>query len=360
MNVEVLFLLGGLAGVLVGAECLVRGSSGLALALGISPLVVGLTVVAWGTGSPELVVSVMAAEQSRTDIAVGNVLGSNIFNVLFILGLSAALAPLRVDQQLARLDVPLLIAVSFLVWLFAIDGFLGRAEGVVLTGLFLAYSGWTVAMAKRQAAENSETRMPGKSRSRVRNGVLAVAGLVLLVVGSRWFVSGAAAVARWLGVSEFIIGLTIVAAGTSLPELATSVVASVRGERDIAVGNVVGSNLFNLLAVLGLAIVMSESGLRVSAPALYFDIPVMTAAAFGCLPIFVTGHLIARWEGLLLVGYGLAYWLYLFLAATHHDALAMFNLTMVLFAFPLTLVGLATSLGRHLLRAGEASPYESR
>mgnify|MGYP005840689267 FL=1 len=355
MSVEVLLLLGGLAGVLVGAEWLVRGAAGLALALGVSPLLVGLTVVAWGTSSPELVVSLVAAFQDSTDIAVGNVVGSNIFNVLFILGLSAVAAPLVVHRQLVRLEVPLLIVVSFLVWIFAADGSLSRTEGAVLIVLFLAYSALSIVIASRQATENSVAVVAGKQRPWIWNAALAVVGLALLVVGSRWFVIGAAAVARWLGVSELIIGLTIVAAGTSLPELATSVVASLRGERDISVGNVVGSNLFNLLAVLGPASCIPEGGLVVSAPALHFDIPVMTAAAFACLPIFVTGHRIARWEGALLVGYGLAYWLYLFLATTHHDALTMFNLTMVLFAFPLTLTGLAVSLGRHLLRTAEGN-----
>ncbi len=354
MAFELALLLAGLAGVLLGAEWLVRGASGLALSLGVAPLLVGLTVVAWGTSAPEMSVSLVAALTGSPEIAVGNAIGSNIFNVLFILGLSAAVAPLAVDRQLIRSEVPLMIGVSFLVWYFAEDERLGRAEGILLLAVFLAYSLATVYVAKRQSADNASTAeksgLPPGRHHWAWNAALVVAGLVLLVAGSRWFVMGAAAVARWLGVSDLVIGLTIVAAGTSLPELATSVLAGLRGERDISVGNVIGSNLFNLLAVLGVASSVAENGLPVSAAVFRFDLPVMTAAAFACLPLAVTGRCIARWEGFLLLGYGVAYWLYLLLAATHHDSLPTYHLVMVVFALPLTIAGLAVSLGRHFLR----------
>jgi len=350
--VEIALLIGGLVGVVAGAEWLVRGAAGLALSLGVRPLLVGLTVVSWGTSAPEFTVSVVASLQGSPEIAVGNVIGSNIFNVLFILGLSAVVAPLAVDRQLIRIEVPLVIAASFAVWFLVTDERLGRGEGFGLLSAFVAYLAASVVLATRDPAQAQE--QPPELGARQRKGwfgnaLLVAFGLAALVFGSRALVAGAVAVARWMGVSELVIGLTIVAAGTSLPELATSVVASWRGERDIAVGNVIGSNLFNLLAVLGAAAVFAPAGLPVAPSVFHFDLPVMTAAAFACLPIAVTGQRIARWEGLLLFGYGIAYWAYLLLAATHHDRLTGFTLVMVLFAIPLTVVGLALSLVQHLL-----------
>lgn len=347
---EIALLIVGLVGVVVGAEWLVRGAAGLALSLGVRPLLVGLTVVSWGTSAPEFTVSVVASLQGSPEIAVGNVIGSNIFNVLFILGLSAVVAPLAVDRQLVRIEVPLVIAASFAVWFLVTDERLGRGEGFGLLSAFVAYLAASVVLATRDPAQEHPPELGARQRKGwFGNALLVAFGLAALVFGSRALVAGAVAVARWMGVSELVIGLTIVAAGTSLPELATSVVASWRGERDIAVGNVIGSNLFNLLAVLGAAAVFAPAGLPVAPSVFHFDLPVMTAAAFACLPIAVTGQRIARWEGLLLFGYGIAYWAYLLLAATHHDRLTGFTLVMVLFAIPLTVVGLALSLVQHLL-----------
>lgn len=342
-----LLFIGGGALLIAGAEALIRGAARLASALGISPLVIGLTVVAYGTSSPELAVSTASSLAGQTDIAVGNVVGSNIFNVLFILGLSSLVAPLVVAQRLVRLDVPLMIAVSVLLWLLGADGRVSRAEGVGLFAGIVAYSVFAVRSSRAEsAAVRAEYAAEIEASAGPRGGtavnlLMVLVGLGGLLLGARWFVAAAVTVAQRLGVSELVIGLTIVAAGTSLPEVATSVIASLRGERDIAVGNVVGSNIFNVLGVLGPAAVVAPGGLAVAPALLHFDLPVMVAAAVACLPIFLTGHSIARWEGGLFLAYYVAYVAYLALAATRHDALPAFSQAMVVFVLPLTAVTLA-------------------
>jgi len=356
-----LLLLLGLAALVAGAELLVRGASRLAAALGISPLVVGLTVVAFGTSAPEMAVSVQAALSGQTGIAVGNVVGSNILNVLFILGLAALIAPLVVAQQLVRLDVPIMIGISVLLVVLARDGNIGPLEGVLLFSGIVAYTVFQVVQARRErnpevVAEYAQEY--GKSKA-AKGGlplqlVLIVAGLALLVLGAHWLVAGAVVFAKWLGVSETVIGLTIVAAGTSLPEVAASVLASIRGERDIAVGNVVGSNIFNILAVLGLSAIVSGEGLPVPASILSFDLPVMLAVAIACLPIFFTGFTIARWEGAVFLCYYGAYTGYLVLDAVGHDALPVFSHVMLWFVLPLTILTLALVTARALRGARAA------
>jgi len=348
MSVITAFLfVAGLVLLVLGAEALVRGAARLAGAFGISPLVIGLTVVAFGTSSPELAVSVKSALSGQADIAVGNVVGSNIFNVLFILGLSAIIAPLLVAQQLVRLDVPILIGASVLVLLLALDGRVGRLDGALLFAGVVVYTAFLIRQSRRESASVQQEYAAefGADASRRSswfvNLVLVLGGLGLLVLGSRWLVDAAVVTARWLGVSDLIIGLTIIAAGTSLPEVVTSVVASLRGERDIAVGNVVGSNLFNILAVLGLASLVSPAGIEVTAAALRFDIPVMIAVALACLPIFFTGGVISRWEGALLLAYYLAYTAFLIMGATRHEALPVLSAAMLLFVLPLTALTLA-------------------
>lgn len=353
-----LFFLLGLAALILGAELLVRGASRLALSLGISPLVVGLTVVAFGTSSPELAVSVQSAWSGQVDIALGNVVGSNIFNVLFILGLSAIIVPLMVDQQLVRQEVPLMIAASLLLWGLAADGGIERWEGVLLTGLLGAYSVLVIRQSRRETAairEEYAEAMPGDGGAWDRHWavqlLLVVGGLVLLVLGSHWLVEAAVTLARALGVSELVIGLTLIAAGTSLPEVATSVMAAIRGERDIAVGNVVGSNLFNILGVLGVSATLAPVSLSVAPALLGFDLPVMVAVAVVCLPIFFTGSLIARWEGVLLFAYYLAYTAYLILVATGQDSRGHYGLVMGSFVLPLTGVTLVVLAMRQWRRA---------
>jgi len=353
-----LFVTGG-ALLAVGAEALVRGAARIAVSAGISPLVVGLTVVAFGTGAPELAVSFSSALTGDADIAVGNVVGSNIMNVFFILGVSALVAPLVVAQQLIRLDVPLMIGASVLFFGFAIGGTISTIEGTVLVLGIVAYTGWAITKSRRERREVAVEYRSEFEYGRTRGGLvvdasLVVIGIGLLLLGSKWFVDGAIEFAELLGVSDLVIGLTIVAAGTSMPEVATSVLASVRGERDIAVGNVVGSNLFNILAVLGLTAVVADGGIAVADAALRFDIPVMLAAAVLCLPIFVGGR-INRWEGGLFLAYYIAYTIYLLLDASGHDALGPYSTIMLGFVVPGTVVTLAIVMVR-TLRNGEPVP----
>ena len=336
----------GIGLLIAGAELLVRGASRLAAAAGISPLVIGLTVVAFGTSSPELAVSIGSSWAGQTDLALGNAVGSNIFNVLFILGISALVVPLVVSQQLVRLDVPLMIAASLLLLALAADGTIGRLDGGVLFAGILGYIVFLIRQSRRETAavraEYDEAFGDTQSRgaSWAINLGLVLAGLGLLVLGSRWLVNGAVQIATELGVTQLVIGLTIIAAGTSLPEVATSILASIRGERDIAVGNVVGSNLFNILAVLGLTGLVAPAGIAVAPGALRFDIPVMIAVAAACLPIFFTGYRIARPEGLLFLAYYAAYTAYLVLTATEHAALPTFSIAMLAFVLPLTAITL--------------------
>jgi cation:H+ antiporter len=347
----------GLGLLIVGAEALVRGASRLAAAVGITPLVIGLTVVALGTSSPELTVSVLAAYKgaASANVAVGNVIGSNILNVLLILGLSAVVAPLVVAQKLVRIDVPIMIALSFAILFVGRDGTITRLEAMVLVAALIGY----VIFAIRQGREEEPAiyteyeeafadRTP--PHGKLRDVALIVAGLVMLVLGSRWLVNGAVEIASRFGVSDLVISLTIIAAGTSLPEIATSVLASMKGERDIAVGNVVGSNIFNLLAVLGITGVVAPAGVNVPSAALTFDLPVMIATAIICLPIFFTGYLISRYEALLFLGYYGAYVAYVILAANEHDALPAFSRVMLFYTVPATVLILGIAVVRQLRR----------
>jgi len=346
-------IVGGLACLIAGGELLVRGASALAAAVRISPLVIGLTVVAFGTSAPELAVSVQAAVVGQADLALGNVVGSNIANVLLILGLSALVAPLVVSSQLIRFDVPLMIVVSLLTLVLAWDGVVGRVDGCILFAGLLGYIVWSIRLGRSESkgvVSELTAQTPVPTRPTLLRVVCQLAfvlfGLSLLIAGSRWLVSGSVDIARFFRVQELIIGLTVVAVGTSLPELVTSIVAAVRGQRDIAVGNVVGSNLFNLLGVLGLSGIVAPEGIGVSSEALRSDIPVMIAAAVACLPIFFTGNLIARWEGGLLFGYYIAYTTYLALAAMQAGITRTFGVIMLAFVIPLTAVTLAVGVIR--------------
>lgn len=366
---------GGFAALVVGAELLVRGASQLAVRFGISSLVIGLTVVAFGTSAPEMAVSVSSALAGRADLAVGNVVGSNIFNVLLILGLSALIVPLVVDQKLIRFDVPLMVIVCLLVWVLGIDGRISRIEGSILFLGLVIYTTWSVIAgrkeslaAKLQLGVSTEHVAPGalsdsdndaKPRANlVVQLSLIVIGLVFLVLGAVWLVDGASELARNMGISELVIGLTIVAGGTSLPELATSIVAAIRGERDIAVGNVVGSNIFNVLGVLGISATVAPDGLAIADQVMSFDVPVMVAAAAFCLPIFLTGHLIARWEGALFLGYYIAYTVALVMLATSSDALPGFQFLMNTVVIPLTVITFVVQWTRSLRGLDRTPPRD--
>lgn len=343
-----LFFIAGLLLLVAGAELLVRGASKLAARAGISPLVIGLTVVAFGTSAPELAISLQSGFSGEADLLLGNVIGSNIFNVLLVLGISAMVTPLIVSQKLVRLDIPLMIGVSILLYLFALDGAINRMEGVVLFGMLIAYIIYLIYQSKTDREEPPQefTEEYGKTPRRhwLWHAGLVAVGLVLLVIGARWLVESAITFAEYLGISSLVIGLTIVAAGTSLPEVATSVMASIKGERDIAVGNIVGSNLFNIMSILGLTAIILPQDIPVSAGILGFDLPVMIAVSIACLPIFFTGTIIARWEGALFFGYYLVFTIYLLLKASQHDVLPLFNAVMLWFVLPLTAVTVAVVL----------------
>lgn len=311
-----LLLAGGLVLLYIGAEGLVRGSAALALRFGLTPLVVGLTVVAFGTSSPEFVVSLEAAFSGNGTIAVGNVIGSNICNIALILGLSALIRPMQVQVQLIRLDVPIVIGCSLLIGALLADGRLGRWEGGLLCLGLLGYVLFSLYQVRKERVHEEEGVNGVVTPSRYpigRNALFVVVGLGALIGGANLFVNGAVVLAERIGLSEAVVGLTIVALGTSLPELATSVVAAVKREGDIAIGNVVGSNIFNILGILGGAALvkpLSSQGIG------FIDFGVMTVVALLLLPLVRSGFRLTRGEGVvLLLVYG-GYVTYLYTAVT--------------------------------------------
>ncbi len=297
----------GLAVLVFGAELLVRGAVALAAIARISPLVIGLTVVAFGTSAPELAVSAVSSLKGDAAISLGNVVGSNIFNVLLILGLSAVIVPLSVTSQLVRLDVPVMMAASVGAWLATVDGQINLLEALLMLAAFAAYTTWLILAGRREAIATAQQESTNSSATHDAaplgwfgigwHVALVLIGLGCLVLGAQWLVASAMDIARVLGVSDMIIGLTIVAAGTSLPELATSLVAAIKGERDIAVGNIVGSNIFNLLAVLSSATLLSTGGIPVSPSVLWFDLLVMVWVGLLCWPLFLSHGSVSRGEG---------------------------------------------------------------
>lgn len=338
-------LLAGLVLLVGGAELLVRGATRLSLALGISPLVIGLTVVAYGTSAPEVAVTLQAGFGGDTDLALGNVIGSNIANILLVLGLAALVAPLIVRSQLVRFDVPIMIGASILLLVLALDGTIGRLESGILASGAVIYSIVVLYIGTRQGSVPIDLPDPEEEgvlverhryRGLARHFVYVIAGLGCLVLGSRWLVDGAIEIASALGISQMVIGLTVVAVGTSLPEIATSILAALKGERDLAVGNAVGSNIFNIFLVLGVAGFIVPVDIPVPTSALNFDLLVMLAVAVACMPIFFTGGEIARWEGGLFLGYFVAYTAYLVLRAQEHEVLPAYSQIMLAFVLPLT------------------------
>lgn len=306
---SVLMFVAGLAALVGGAEYLVSGASGISERFGVPPVVIGLTVVAFGTGAPELVVSIVSGVADETDLALGNVLGSNISNILLILGASAVVGTVAVTERIVKVDLPLVVVASLATLFLAIDRTIGRWDGVLLIGGVIAYTVWLVRQSRdvsTSLAEGLEDEVAAIEADAKQGPLLlqiglAVAGLALLAGGSWLVVESATNFATDLGISELVVGLTVVSVGTSLPELATSVMAVRRGQRDIAVGNVVGSNLFNLTAALGATAVVADSGVPVASSALTFDFPVMLGATVLLLPVAWRGLRITRMEGVLMV-----------------------------------------------------------
>lgn len=340
MTLSIILLIVGLALLVFAADWLVQGSAKIAAAVGISPLIVGLTVVAFGTSAPELAVSVMSAFKGEAEIAVGNVVGSNVFNILVVLGLSAVIIPLVVNQQLIRFDVPVMILLSFGLYGLAMDGMLGRIDGIVLVAAMLAYVLFLLRQSKKEKNASvlkeyeEEFGDVGTDPQWLKNLSLIVIGMSGLVLGSKLLVDGAVDIAKHFGVSELMIGLTIVSIGTSLPEVATSVVAALKGERDIAVGNVVGSNIFNIVSVLGISSVVAPKGIFVPQAALDFDLWVMIAVALAALPIFFFGYRIGRGSGIFFLVFYLAYMAYLILEAQAAAIFPAYRELMLLYVSP--------------------------
>lgn len=342
MTTTILLFLAGLITLILGADLLVRGASRLAAAFGVSPLVIGLTIVAIGTASPEIAVSLQAAAAGQGDLTLGNVLGSNIFNILFILGVTAIVAPVVIAEQLIRKDAPIMLGISLLTLVLAIDGNLGWFDGAILLIGMIVY----IVFALRQSKEESKAvqeeyaqefapKEPHTARNTITNIGFILVGLGLLVLGSNWLVESASQIAKSLGVSELVIGLTIVAAGTSLPEVATSVIAALKKESDIAVGNAVGSNIFNLLGVLGVGAVVAPGGIAVAERVLQFDLPVMIFVALVSLPIFYVDSRISRLDGGLLLSYYVIYVVYIIMRAAESPAISAMTVFMSIF-IPLT------------------------
>jgi len=312
MSFEILiFLVLGLVALFIGAEGLIRGSSALALKIGITPLVVGLTVVAFGTSTPELVVSLKAALIGNSSISLGNIVGSNIANIALILGISAIIRPLDVHANIIRREIPIMIGISILLVLLLIDGELGLVDGIIFVLGIVIYTIVNITMARKE--KNAEVDKEFKEGLKTGLGVpisivMIVGGLGLMILGANLFVTSSISIAKVIGVSDAIIGLTIVAVGTSLPELITSVVAAYKNESDIAIGNVVGSNIFNILGILGItALIISVGSIGIN----YVDFGVMLFAALILLPLSKTGFRITRLEGIILVLGYIAYIYYL-------------------------------------------------
>lgn len=354
MTLFMLFM--GLLVLVVGAELLVRGASQLATSFRIPPLVIGLTIVAFGTSSPEMAVSVKAALTNHPDIVMGTNVGSTIFNIFFILGICALVAPLVVLQRLVWIDVPIMIGANLLLLAISLNGKIDRWDALLLFSGIFAYTIFAIYKSRKESKavmdEYSEAFSVKKTKFTKINiakqiGIIII-GLIFCVLGAGWLLDSAVILARALGVSELVIAMTIVAAGTSFPEVATSVVATIRGERDIAIGNVVGSNIFNILGIVGLSGLIAPGGIEIDQSVLRFDLPVAIAACVACLPVFFTGHKISRWEGGLFLGYYAAYTSYLIMAAKSHDSLPMFSMIMMWFVVPLTLVTVATVFYREI------------
>lgn len=338
---NLLQLLCGLALLVAGAELLVRCAVRMAANLKVRPLLIGLTLVAVGSSAPQLTVSLQAALNDTADIAVGSVIGSNIFNILVTLGLSALIIPLRVSRQLVRLDIPLMILASGLVFALALNKQLDRLDGVVLLGGLLVYLALLLRQSRHSGHHHSRHDLPRTSW--LHNLVLMLAALLLLGLAGHLLLGAAVTLATELGLSERIIGLTIIAVSTSLPQLATSLIAAFRGQREIAVGNVIGSNVFNLLGVLGLTALVAPAPLSVSPNALAFDLPVMLGVAALCLPVFYTGYRVTRGEGLLFLGLYLAYGLHVVSFTTGMPLAGKLEHLMLFFVLPALLLFLLLS-----------------
>ena len=327
--VPVLLVIGGLVGLIVGAELVVRYGSLLARRLGIPPMIIGLTGVSIGTSAPELAVGIDAMKVNAGSLAVGNIAGTNIVNLLLILGLCAVLRPIDFERRTLLIDLPGMAIVAVLVYVLSLDGALQTREGIPLVIAAVAYTvllGWwtrreSVAkngeLAADMAVEARVTAPAEYARGRVWwFGLLLIVGIAIIVVGADALVRGSVELARLVGVSDAFIGLTVVAIGTSAPELVTALVSTFRGDRDIAVGNLIGSSVYNLTLILGVPVLVANGSGPIENLLLHIDLPIMVAVCLLCVPLFLTGKRLSRAEGILMVSGYVAYLSYLLIART--------------------------------------------
>jgi len=300
----------GLAALVAGAEVMVRGGTKIASRLGISAIVVGLTVVSIGTSTPELAIGVVAASEGSGAMAVGNIAGANVINLLFVLGLSALIRPLAIQMRTLRMELPVMAGAAMLLWLLAADSVLSRVDGLILVTGAIGYTCAVVWAARRETPDvadefagayaSRETRLDSGRRTAVDIG-MTLGGIAIIVLGAQLLVDAAVDMAREFHVSDALIGLTVVAIGTTAPELVTTVVSTLRGERDIAIGNLLGSSMYNTLLILGVICLVPAHGLELPRELVRVDIPIMVAATLVCIPIFVSGRRVRRIEGAAMV-----------------------------------------------------------
>jgi cation:H+ antiporter len=341
----VLLFIIGLVTLIAGAELFLKSVDRFGLAWSVSPVVMGLTVVAFATGAPELAISLQAAAEGKPDLVLGNILGSNIANILLILGIAGLVKPLRITNRIIKVDVPVVIGASILLYVLAMDGLLTLMDGLIIFGALVAYSVFMYSQIRKDRRDNKLNKEeqpvldePVTSLFYGKYIFLLLAGLVLIVMGSRWMVESAVEIAGILGISELIIGLTIVSIGTSLPEVATSLSAVRRDDSDTAVANVMGSNLYNILLTLSLTIIVAPGALDVSMDAIRLDLPFMVIVAAACLPLFWPAKELGRPEAAGFLFYYAAYVAYLALIAIQHPFKETMEWAMFWIIIPLTVL----------------------
>ncbi|WP_051062242.1 calcium/sodium antiporter [Ilumatobacter nonamiensis] len=352
MVIASLTLLGGLIGLVATGAAIVHGASRIGLRLGLPPLVVGLTIVAAGTSAPELAVTWLAAAEGDPSLALGNVVGSNIANILLVLGLVAVIGVIPISRRARTIEFPFMIGASILTAALALDGHISRTDGFILVAILVVYLVWVVRDARRPgssaATDEIAMEMPDGRQTLLAIGTFIV-GAVGVAVSAQFVVNGAEDIALELGVPDLVVGLTVLAIGTSAPEVVTSVIAAIRGEREVAVGNAIGSNVFNLLFVLGV-VSATQTDLPVADELIRLDFPVMIAVALLCIPFAITGAGITRWEGIAFLALYAAYLTYLVLDATESGAAAAFGITTLVVAVPTIAAGAVFELRRDRTR----------
>jgi cation:H+ antiporter len=317
-------LLLGLVALICGAELVVRGGTRLAIRLRIPPIVVGLTIVSIGTSAPELAIGIEAALRGNGSLAVGNIAGTNTVNLLLIFGLSALLRPITLDSQTLRFNLPVMIVAALALVAMAMDGALTRTDGAVMVGAGVLYTLALIVLTRHESPATKlgfEQEFAGRAHVRplvdvAWSSMALLAGIVIIVIGSDLLVEQAVSLARAMNVSDALIGLTIIAIGTSLPELVTTIVGTLRNNRDIAIGNLLGSSIFNILFILGITCLVPDQAMPVEADLVRIDIPVMALATLTCIPVFLSGRRVSRIEGALFVSVYALYLLYLLVERT--------------------------------------------